>query len=146
MAGQTGEFLPATGSQKLSRLRAGEQLEVEAEAFTSRADLPYSTRTSAQLILASSRRQTRPDPLARRVGNGGEISEANGFNCTRVKNVCITRKVGVMRIARNAGDRAMYVNLVMIVGPKQKKAAPGDRQRVLRRGSLSVTRYGSPGT
>ncbi|MBA2523285.1 MAG: hypothetical protein H0V25_08125 [Solirubrobacterales bacterium] len=43
---------------------------MEAEAFTSRADLPYSTRTSAQLILASSRRQTRPDPLARRVGYG----------------------------------------------------------------------------
>lgn len=135
-------------SQRLRGLRAGEQLEVEGEAFTSRARLPYSTRTSAQLILASGRYEVRPGPFARQVGAGGEISEANGFNCTRVKDVCITRKAGVLRIAQGAREggrpRPMFVNLVMIVGPKRRASAKGDRQRVLRRGGLWVTRYPGP--
>lgn len=135
-------------SQRLTRLEAGEQLEVEAEVVTKRAGLPYSVRTSSQLILAGDRREVRPGPFARRLGGRGEIGESNGFNCTRNERTCTTRKVGVLRIAKNARLRGrfrpVFVNLVMIVGPKRFAAAPDDRYRVLRRGGLSVTRYGKP--
>jgi hypothetical protein len=135
-------------SQRLRHLEAGEQLAVDAEAMTERAGLPYSVRTSSQLILAEGRRDVRPGPLARRLGGGGEIGEANGFNCTRDRETCTTRKVGVLRLTRSARKhgrpRPMFVNLVMIVGPKRFKAGPGDRYDVLRRGGLSVTRYRPP--
>jgi hypothetical protein len=135
-------------SQRLRHLEAGEQLAVEAEAVTERAGLPYSVRTSSQLILAEGRRDVRPGPLARRLGGGGEIGEANGFNCTRDRETCTTRKVGVLRVTRSARKhgrpRPVFVNLVMIVGPKRFEAEPGDRYDVLRRGGLSVTRYRPP--
>lgn len=130
-------------SQKLRNLDAGQQLAVEAEAVTDRSGLPYSVRTSAELILADRRSATEPGPLSRRLGGGGEISEANGFNCTAERDSCTTRKVGVLRIARSA-PRPVFVNLVMIVGPKRLEADPGDRYEVRRRGGLAVTRYRKP--
>ena len=38
----------------------------------------------------------------------------------------------------------MYVNVVVTVGPKRKEAKPDDRQYVLKRGGLEVTRYRHP--
>lgn len=135
-------------SQKLRNLEAGQQLAVAAEVVTERAGLPYSVRTSSQLILAGSRTETEPGPFARRLGGKGEISEANGFNCTADRDTCTTRKVGVLRVSRSARERGrprpVFVNLVMIVGPKRLEAEPGDRYDVLPRGGLSVTRYPKP--
>ena len=132
-------------SQPVRRIAAGDQLAVEASAYTSGAGLPYSVRTSAQLILATSRSEVRPGPLARRIGGKGEISEANGFNCTRNRDFCLTRKVGVLRARRSArgkaGLRTLYVNLVMIAGAKRVEPGGDDRYRVLRRGGLAVTSY-----
>lgn len=130
-------------SQRLRDLEAGQQLAVAAEVVTDRSHLPYSVRTSSQLILAGSRTETEPGRFARRLGGKGEISEANGFNCTADRDTCTTRKVGVLRISRSA-RRPAFVNLVMIVGPKRLEAEPGDRYEVLRRGGLSVTRYPKP--
>jgi len=130
-------------SQRLRNLEAGQQLAVAAAAVTDRSGLPYSVRTSAQLILAQSRTETEPGPLARRLGGGGEISEANGFNCTADRDTCTTRKVGVLRLSRSA-PRPVFVNLVMIVGPKRLEAAPDDRYVVRRGGGLTVTRYRKP--
>ena len=127
-------------SQRLRNLEAGQQLAVEAEVVTDRNHLRYSVRTSSQLILADSRTGTEPGRLSKRLGGKGEISEANGFNCTADRDTCTTRKVGVLRLARDA-PRRVYVNLVMIVGPKRLEAKPGDRYEVRRRGGLSVTRY-----
>ncbi|MEZ5062790.1 MAG: hypothetical protein R2700_14985 [Solirubrobacterales bacterium] len=136
-------------SQKLRGVERGEQLAVEAKVVTDRAHLPYSVRTSAQLVLAGSPTETQPGPFARRLGGKGEISESNGFNCTADHDTCTTRKVGVLRFSTNAREggkpRPVYVNLVMIVGPKQLEAGPGDRYDVLRRGWLDVTRYPRPG-
>jgi hypothetical protein len=135
-------------SQRLRGLRRGEQLAAEAKVVTRRAGLPYSVRTSSQLILAAGRHDVRPGPLARRVGGGGELDEANGFNCTRDRETCTTRKFGVLRIGRSAElhghPRPLYVNVVMVVGPKRFEADPADRYEVLRRGGLRVTRYRGP--
>lgn len=130
-------------SQKLRNLEAGQQLAVEAEAVTDRSGLPYSVRTSSELILAERRTATEPGSLARRLGGDGEISEANGFNCTADRETCTTRKVGVLRIARSS-PRPVFVNLVMVVGPKRLEADPGDRYEVRRGGGLAVTRYRKP--
>ncbi len=135
-------------SQKLRGVEAGEQLAVGAEVVTDRAHLPYSVRTSAQLILAGSPTETEPGPFARRLGGRGEIGESNGFNCTADRDTCTTRKVGVLRFSRSARENGrpqpVYVNLVMIVGPKQLEAEPGDRYEVRRSGWLDVTRYPKP--
>ena len=135
-------------SQRLDKVRAGDQLEVEATVFTSIADVRYAAVTTTKVILAEKRLGTHSGALARHVGGGGEITEGNGYNCTQNKPTCITRKAGVLRITKDARSdgrlRPLYVNVVMIVGPKRKRAKPGDRDHVLDRGDLEVTRYRNP--
>lgn len=137
-------------SQRLSKLEAGDQLAVEATAFTQVEGLPYSVRTSAQLILAESRTAVRPGPLARRVGGMGEISEANGFNCTRDRDVCETRKVGVLEARRDSRKkgrlRPLFVNLVMIAGAKRTDPGAQDRYEVTAKGGLTLTKYPRTGS
>jgi hypothetical protein len=132
-------------SQKLRRLERGDQLAATAEIFTKEAGLPFSVRTSTQLILAERPNAVKPGPLAKRIGGQGELTEANGFNCTRDKDVCVTRKAGVLRVRRSARRkgrfRPMFVNVVMVSGAKRVKPGGGDRYEVLRKGRLSVTRY-----
>lgn len=131
-------------SQRLSKVQPGDSIVARANAFTREAGLPFSVRTSAQLILAESPTAVRPGPIARRVGGKGEITESNGFNCTRNREVCVTRKVGVLRARRSSklgGEyQPLYVNLVMIAGAK--RVDPGNRTYpVVARGGLSVTRF-----
>ena len=132
-------------SQELRRLERGDQLAATAEVFTKEAGLPFSVRTSTQLILAERPNAVKPGPLARRIGGQGELTEANGFNCTRDKDVCVTRKAGVLRVRRSAKAkgrfRPLFVNVVMVSGAKRVKPGGGDRYEVLRKGGLAVTRY-----
>lgn len=132
-------------SQRLGKVRAGDQLEVEATVFTNIARLRYAAVTTTKVILAEKRLGTHSGALARHVGGDGEITEGNGYNCTQNKPTCISRKAGVLRITKDArmnGELTpLYVNVVMIVGPKRKRARLDDRDRVLGRGALEVTRY-----
>jgi hypothetical protein len=135
-------------SQRLDHLRGGEQLEVEATLRTGIAHLRYAVRTSARMILADSPRATRQGRFVKgRTLNRGEISENNGSNCTQDKGTCVYRKVGVEAIRRDAVDRSgrerpLYLNLVVVVGPKVRQAQRGDRVVVRRRGGITVRRYG----
>jgi hypothetical protein len=129
-------------SLPLRNLGEGDGLEVSAALRTSISHLPYSVRTTAHLILASSPGAIEPDRRARRVGFlGGEIDESNGFNCALPEGGCTTRKVGVMKIRRDPG-RTMYANLVLMLGPKRAEAGSADAAR-LRSGRLDVIRYPS---
>ena len=130
-------------SQRIDHLREGDGLDVTATAFTDRSHLPYSTITAAQIILAEGPREASSGAVAKRVIRGGEITESNGYNCTRNKRVCISRKAGVAEVMKDA-RQPLYVNLVMLAGPKRSAAAAGDRQRVLRRGGLAVTHLRAP--
>ena len=55
-----------------------------------------------------------PDPAATAPGKEvkeltepkGEISEANGFNCTQRSLICVPNKVGVITMRRDAEDEA----------------------------------------
>ena len=135
-------------SQRLRNVRAGDQLEVQAAVFTSIAELRYAAVTTTKVVLAEKRLGTHPGALARQVGGDGEITEGNGYNCTHNKPVCISRKAGVLRVTKDARSdgkpRPLYVNVVTIVGPKRKRARPDDRDHVLGRGDLEVTRYRQP--
>jgi hypothetical protein len=127
-------------SVPLRKLRSGEKLEAEAALTESISHLPYTVRTTAHLVLASSPSGVVPDRHARRVGFlAGELGESNGFNCPLPRGSCKTRKVGVMKI-RRASKRTMYVNLVLMLGPKRAEARPGDAGR-LGKGRLRVTRW-----
>jgi hypothetical protein len=127
-------------SAPLDRLQRGEQLVVWATMRTDISRLRYAVRTSARLILADSPRATRQSELVKHVAVGqGEISENNGSNCTQNEGTCITQKVGVLEIRRDA-PRRLYVNLVTVLGPKVKKAHADDRV-VLRRGAIRVARF-----
>lgn len=133
-------------SQELPDLKRGDQLAVSARMDSDVSKLPYNALVQSRLIITS-----RPDEpivthLAKQVTSlDGELSEANGFNCTHATTPCRTQKVGVGSLIADAvhqsGEPApMYVNLVVGTMAKRAKANPGDTVDVLR-GSLSVTRY-----
>ena len=129
-------------SKKLHGLRGGEQFEVSAKLRTTISHLPYTVRTTSQLVLARRPNAVEPDPQTRRIALlGGEIDESNGFNCVLPAGSCTLRKLGVMRVDRSA--RRLYVNLVLLSGPKRANAHAGDAAR-LGPGALSVARYSPP--
>jgi hypothetical protein len=136
-------------SQRLDGLRDGEQLAIGAQITLDISDLRYALRDSTRLILADSPRATRQSAFVKSVALGrGEIAENNGSNCTQDERLCVSRKVGVLEMRRDAVDGAgrpvpLYVNLVTVVGPKAAKAKPRDRVIVRRRGGITVTRFPS---
>jgi hypothetical protein len=128
-------------SQRLEGLTDGEELEVEATMITNISHLPYATRVGARLILAKGRTATGQGRVVKEIADlNGEIAENNGFNCTQAESPCVTRKVGVLRMKRDAPG-PLYVNLVAITGPKNTSAGPGDRVKVGGSGGLRVVRY-----
>jgi hypothetical protein len=134
-------------SRRLGGLRDGEQLEVGAAITLDISHLRYALRDSTRLILADSPQATRQSAFVKRVAHGqGEITENNGSNCTHLERVCVSRKVGVLEMRRDAVNGAgkhvpLYVNLVTVVGPKAAKAKPKDRAFVRRGGGIEVTRF-----
>ena len=92
--------------------------------------LPYATRTGARVILAKGRQAVGQGHEVKEIAEfNGEISENNGFNCTQAESPCLTRKVGVLKMKKDASG-PLYVNLVAIVGPKNRPAGPGDHVKV----------------
>jgi hypothetical protein len=83
-----------------------------------------------------------------RVGDvvNGQISEANGFNCTQGDSAhedpCTARKVGVLEITRDA-PKTLYVNLVSGAAAQadfNDRHRSGDRAKVAG-GFLRVYRF-----
>lgn len=128
-------------SQKLEGLRDREQLEVEVEMITNINYLPYATRTGARVILAKGRQAVGQGRQVKEIAEfNGEIAENNGFNCTQAESPCLTRKVGVLKMKKDASG-PLYVNVVAIVGPKNRPAGPGDQVKVSPSGEMRVTRF-----
>lgn len=129
-------------SQKLEGLRDREQLEVAVAMITNINHLPYATRVGARVILAKGRRAVGQGRQVKEIAEfNGEISENNGFNCTQAESPCLTRKVGVLKMKKDASG-PLYVNLVAITGPKNRPAGPGDHIKVSPAGGMTVTRFG----
>jgi hypothetical protein len=133
-------------SQRLQRLKRGDQLAVWARVDTDISSLPYNVLVKSRLIITGRRPAATVTRLAKRVTSlDGEISEGNGFNCTHATRFCRTLKVGVSSMLAEAAKRSgepvpLFVNLVVGTMAKRASAAPGDAVEVLR-GSLRVIRY-----
>ena len=134
-------------SVPLPDLVAGEQLAVEATANVDISHLPYNVIVSSQLILTDSPDATDRG-LAKEITTGrGEFDEGNGFNCTLNLRFCTIRKVGVMRMKKDAVRAGrpvtLYATLVTNAGPKHLEAKSKDRVRVRGDGGLQVERFGA---
>jgi hypothetical protein len=129
-------------SKRVRGLRRGEQLEVSAHLRTTISRLPYTVRTTSQLVLARSPRAVEPDRRTARIALlNGEIDESNGFNCVLPAGSCTVRKLGVTRVDRSA--HRLFVNLVLLSGPKRAAAHAGDASK-LSHAELTVRRYPPP--
>jgi hypothetical protein len=136
-------------SQRLDKLRRHEQLAVSANLTTDISSIAYNrVLINSRLILADSPGATGPGSVVRQEEEWkGEISEANGFNCTQNQpvpeentNPCQTQKVGVAHLIQSADGRR-YVNLVVSATPaKSGPALPGQAVAILD-GGLKVVRY-----
>jgi hypothetical protein len=137
-------------SVRLDDLQKHEQVFVEARGLLRTSHLPYGTFIGSQVILAE-----RPDAIAagEEVGVAatlhGEITEKNGFNCTRApsahSNPCLSHKVGFVRMKRHA-ESPLYLNFVVGLGARfGGRWHPGDKAKVLRRGGIRAWRYGPEG-
>ena len=143
----------AVYSQRINRLHKGDVLEVKARHRITISSLPYNSFIGTHLILTHGPHAVAPNALARRaIGARGEITEANGFNCTHgpsaYRDPCVTKKAGGVRIRHRVARRGhpvpMYVNVVVAGGPKRAMPQPSDRMRVLRGGGLEIRRYRVP--
>jgi hypothetical protein len=117
-------------SRRLDNLKRNEQLEVAANLDTDIGQdqdparpnyLPYNVLIRPRLILASTPTSTKVSDLAKKVSTSkGEITEANGFNCTHHDKTaslspwdspCHAQKAGVIKLTGDA--KKLYVNLVI---------------------------------
>ncbi len=133
-------------SQELPHLQRGDQLGVWAKLRTDISQLPYNVLVRSKLIVTGRPDATRVTHLAKQeVDLNGELTEANGFNCTAATTPCTTSKAGVGSMVADARDRAgkpgpLYVNVVTGTMAKRASASPGDAATVLD-GWLRVRRY-----
>jgi hypothetical protein len=110
------------------------------------SQLPYNVLVQSKLIVTSRPDATKVTHLAKQVTDlKGELTEANGFNCTHAATPCRTLKAGVGSMLADARDRSgspvpLYVNLVTGTMAKRASATPGDTVAVLG-GALRATRY-----
>lgn len=132
-------------SLRLPRLREDEQLTVDAEAIIDISHVSYAAFVGSELILGTSPRAVHTTQFTRNVATlRGQLSEANGFNCTQRRTPCPVRKVGTLVVKRDAERGSdpvpLYVNLVLRNAPKMRDRNPGDHMKI-RRGFVEAVRY-----
>ncbi|MGH2960738.1 MAG: hypothetical protein ACRDL3_00885 [Solirubrobacterales bacterium] len=134
-------------SQELTGLERNDQLAVFAGFTTTIDNLSYNVLNRTRVILGSSPTATAPGKEVKELTEPkGEISEANGYNCTQRNPICPTSKVGVMTMRRDAENDAgdpipLYANVVFDAVKPGAVAPAGDVIPILQGGGLSVTTY-----
>jgi len=134
--------------------KKGEILAADGSFVSTIDDLPFNTFISSRVIVAETPTSIEPAGLATSsVQYRGDLTEANGFNCTQgvsgFSTPCTTVKAGAIRVTRDAvvdtvGTPAtLYVNLIAsgkpLLFPMQSlkrfhriAISPGSGLRVLR--------------
>lgn len=146
-------------SQRLPDLRQGEQLLIDTRVKVKTKHLGYGALLQSQLILSEKPGSPSSADVPAKVATArGRITALNGFNCTKGpsghKSPCTVRKLGVVRLLRDARARPLreedqgpfvplYVNLVM----QSKAEFGGERHRSgdaakIRKGRIATIRYG----
>ena len=127
-------------SQQLDGLSNGEQLLVRAGLTADVALLNHNANVSTRVVLADSPTETNPGVVGATVADlKGEITENNGFNCTKKATPCPSNKVGVIAIKKNASV-PLFANLVLNISGFGH-AAPGTFLPIPPAGGIEVTRY-----
>jgi hypothetical protein len=127
-------------SQRLDGLAVDDQLKVRARLETSTARLDYPARISTRVFLAASPGQEEPGGVCARLASfKGQVTKANGFNCTPDVTSTSTRKAGVLRITSRP-RRPLYVNVAAVSADPFHRGTPGDRLRVTG-GRCEVVRF-----
>jgi len=124
-------------SIKLDGLRRGDLLRISAKQTMRIASTGYNVFIGTRMILAPSPKDTDSKGFVNDVvSNGGEVTELNGFNCTRGQSAyedpCRSDKAATVVIQRNPpeerGDpKPLFVNLVVSAAPKLTGADRNDR-------------------
>jgi hypothetical protein len=135
-------------SQPLDGLERGEQLAASASMTSDVEHLGYAPLVRSRLILALYPTATKPKKDVKRLTEDpkGELTEANGFNCTQRRPKCLTRKVGVITMSDNVSASGLqvplYVNLVVDTANPGGADRPNDVVSIdPLGGGLQVTRY-----
>jgi len=132
-------------SLRLPNLQRREQLSIRAGMTVGIGHVDYATFVGSQLILGQRPDAVHTTEFTRGVARlDGELSEANGFNCTQRTTPCDVRKVGTLEVRQDAerGVDAvpLYANLVLRNAPKMPDRDPGDYMRILG-GFIDADRY-----
>jgi len=133
-------------SAKVSKLKAGDQLVVDARARTAIGHLPYNVFQRTEVVFAKTKNSTRA--YGKPLGTTGRLSASNGFNCTQGKsahkNVCEMRKTGILSVRKRAKG-PFYINVVAgqhAIGTKAGKWRKGHRAKIAKRGGyVRIKRY-----
>lgn len=134
-------------SQELTGLERNDQLEIFAGFTTTIDHLPYNVLNRTRVILGPTATATGPGKDVKDLTEPkGEISEANGYNCTQRNPVCPTNKVGVITMRKTAENDAgdpipLYANVVFDAVKPGAEAPASDAIPILPGGGLSVTTF-----
>lgn len=100
-------------SLKLSDLKAGDEIHVDAMTKTSISSVPYNVLLSSKVYLARGRKALDHVGTSNYAAPDGQLSELNGFNCTHGRSAhrspCTAPKLGVARITENVGSLHVIV-------------------------------------
>lgn len=127
-------------SQQLDGLVDGDQISVKAGVTTDVTLLNHNANVSTRIVLADDALGTDAGTVGAEVTDlKGEITENNGFNCTKKATPCPSVKLGVITLKKNAGV-PLFVNLVLNVSGFGH-APPGEFLPIPPAGGIEVTRY-----
>ncbi len=134
-------------SQRLDGLRKNDQIAAVAGMTTDISALSYATLIRTRLVLTPDPLAARPNKDIKRITDQpGELSEANGFNCTQRQPICNTSKVGVITMTDDAVDddgnpTPLYANLVLNTAKPGSTAPQSDAVKLLPTGGVGVYVY-----
>jgi hypothetical protein len=134
-------------SAKVSRLKPGDQLVVDARARVGITHLPYNVFQRTEVVFANTKHSTKASGKV--LGTTGRASASNGINCTQGGSaharICDLRKSGVLSVSKKAKG-PFYVNLVVGqqaigIDSQTAKWRASHRGRVKKTGYVRVERY-----
>jgi hypothetical protein len=134
-------------SQQLNDLQRNDQFAVNATLTNNISHLPYNVRIKSRMVLATDPAATAPGKDVKRMTDPkGEIAEGNGFNCTQRAPDCVTGKVGVMTMRKDAENDAgepipLFANITLDAARPGAAAGSSDMLPISPGGGLAVTLY-----
>lgn len=138
-------------SARVSNLRAGDQLVVDAQARIGIGHLPYNVFQRSEVVLAKSKHSIKQ--FGKIADSTARISASNGLNCTQGRSghsdTCTIRKGGILSVKKRARG-PLYVNFVVgqhAIGVGYQKWRSGDSSKIGKRGGfVRVSRYHGQGS